>query len=210
MLFTFEILHNWYDKFNEDYEPIYIRAQQSAIAWKSKIGNSDLSTNFKTDHNHKIYKGDIAIREDGKIYILDWNVGLNPNNQATQSTEMNEILTFTREFPDIVDDETGMVIEPGGTRIAIDSTPVIYSEYEGRPDYSAASGLPGMHYDHLITVTMQWNTVTKDVRLNDQFVIGPFTYRVINLDYAEVSIDHEYGLIKLNAKRVAGGLDYDA
>ena len=44
--FTFELVRDWYQINGEDYEPIYIRAQQTPIDWKSKIGNSDMSTNF--------------------------------------------------------------------------------------------------------------------------------------------------------------------
>ena len=44
-----------------------------------------------------------------------------------------------------------------------------------------------------------------DIRLDDELVIGDFTYRVINISLAEVQIDKDYGVLVLNAKRVAGG-----
>jgi hypothetical protein len=36
-----------------------------------------------------------------------------------------------------------------------------------------------------------------------------FTYRVINVSIAEVSIDQEYGILTLNAKRVEGGVSVE-
>ena len=36
--YTFELVHDWYAAQAEDYSPIYIRAQQTPIDWKSKIG----------------------------------------------------------------------------------------------------------------------------------------------------------------------------
>lgn len=188
----------------DEYEPEYIRAQQTSIDWKSKIGNSDMSTNFKTDYTHPIQKGDYAIREDGMLFMLNWNITLHANNQATQSTECNAIVDITREFPDETDDK-GMLISAGGRRPVAAGLPVNHTEYAGRPDYSGASMQAGMHPDHLITVTCQWNPTTRKIRLDDEFVLGDFTYRVMNISLAEVQIDQDYGILVLNAKRVAGG-----
>lgn len=188
----------------EDYAPEYIRGQQTSIDWKSKIGNSDMSTNFKTDYTHKINKGDYVIREDGTLFMLNWNITLHANNQATQSTECNAIVDITREFKPVVDSK-GFVIEPGGRRPVAPGLPVNHTEYAGRPDYSGASQQAGMHPDHLITVTCQWNKTTRQIRLDDEFVIGDFTYRIMNISLAEVQIDKDFGILVLNAKRVAGG-----
>jgi len=188
----------------DEYEPEYIRAQQTSIDWKSKIGNSDMSTNFKTDYTHPIQKGDYAIREDGMLFMLNWNITLHANNQATQSTECNAIIDITREFPDETDDK-GFLISAGGRRLVAAGLPVNHTEYAGRPDYSGASMQAGMHPDHLITVTCQWNTATRKIRLDDEFILGDFTYRVMNISLAEVQIDKDYGILVLNAKRVAGG-----
>jgi len=188
----------------DEYEPEYIRAQQTSIDWKSKIGNSDMSTNFKTDYTHKIEKGDYVIREDGMLFMLNWNITLHANNQATQSTECNGVVDITREFPDEVD-EKGMLIQEGGRRPVAAELPISHAEYAGRPDYSGASGQAGMHPDHLITVYCQWNETTRKIRLDDQFVLGDFTYKIMNISLAEVQVDKDYGILTLNAKRVAGG-----
>ena len=188
----------------EEYEPEYIRGQQTSIDWKSKIGNSDMSTNFKTDYTHRIYKGDYVIREDGTLYMMNWNITLHANNQATQSTECNAVVDITREYPPEID-EKGYVLMDGGRRPVAAGLPINHTEYAGRPDYSGASLQAGMHPDHLITVTCQWNKTTRQIRLDDEFIIGDFTYRVINISLAEVQIDKDFGVLVLNAKRVAGG-----
>ena len=188
----------------EDYQPEYIRGQQTSIDWKSKIGNSDMSTNFKTDYTHAIQKGDYVVREDGMLYMLNWNITLHANNQATQSVECNAIVDITREVPDIVN-EKGYLIEEGGRKAICPGLPISHSEYAGRPDYSGASMQAGMHPDHLISVYCQWNQATRKIRLDDEFVIGDFTYRVMNISLAEVQIDKDYGVLRINAKRVAGG-----
>lgn len=187
-----------------EYKPEYIRAQQTSIDWKSKIGNSDMSTNFKTDYTHEIHKGDYVIREDGMLYMLNWNLTNHANNQATQSVECNAIVDIQREFPDETD-KYGMLISEGGLRPLCPGLPISHSEYAGRPDYSGASGQAGLHPDHLISVYCQWNQATRRIRLDDQFILGDFTYKVVNISLAEVQIDKDYGVLTLNAKRVAGG-----
>ena len=187
-----------------EYEPEYIRGQQTSIDWKSKIGNSDMSTNFKTDYTHDIQKGDYVVRDDGMLFMLNWNITLHANNQATQSTECNAVVDITRMFQDETD-EKGMLIQDGGRRPVAAGLPISHQEYAGRPDYSGASGQAGMHPDHLITVQCQWNPTTRMIRLDDEFVLGDFTYRVMNVSLAEVQIDRDYGILTLNAKRVAGG-----
>lgn len=203
--FTFELVRDWYELGKEGYEPIYLRAQQTPIDWKSKIGNSDMNTNFKVTHDIPIHKGDMVIREDGVIFLLNWNVQNHANNQATQSAECNVEVTFTRECEDEVD-ENGYLVQEGSERVVVPSIPAVHTEYAGRPDFSAASGQPGMHADHLITVNLQYNAITKGIHMDDKFEIGGFTYRVINISIAEVNIDKEYGVLTLNAKRVAGGV----
>lgn len=204
--FTYEILHDWYLRDEEGYEPIYLRGQQTPIDWKSKIGNSDMSSNFKTSYDVPIQKGDIAIREDGVLYMLNWNITMHPNNQATQCVECNAVVDFTREFPPEIDPMTGFQIgDEGGRKIIVPQMPISHSEYAGRPDFSGSSGQAGMHPDHLISVYTQWNSTTRKLRLDDEFVMGDFTYRIINISLAEVQVDKDYGVLSLNAKRVAGG-----
>lgn len=202
--YSFELIHDWYLAQEEGYSPIFIRAQQTPIDWKSKIGNSDMSTNFKVTHDIPVYKGDIVIREDGAIYLLNWNIQNHPNNQATQSIECNSLVEITRRRPEETDEE-GMLICEAGKDIIVPMMPCIHSLYAGRPDYAAAQGQPGINADHLLTVQMQWNCMTKNVRINDEFIIGAYTYRVIDVSIAQVNIDKTHGVIDLSAKRIAGG-----
>lgn len=183
---------------------MYIRAQQYPIDWKSKIGNSDMSTNFKTAHTPRIYKGNMAIRDDGMIYLLNWNIQNHLNNQATQSIECNSVIEVRRRVREQTD-ERGFVIVDEHDEIIAPSIPCSHSEYAGRPDFAATQGIPGINADHLITVSLQWNSQTKNIRINDEFTLGSFTYRVINVSIAEVNIAQDHGVLILNAKRIGGG-----
>lgn len=163
-----------------------------------------MSTNFKVTHDLELYKGDMAVRADGAVFLLNWNIQNHANNQATQSIECNSVLTFTRSTPEVTDDN-GYLIKDAGAEIIAPPIPCVHAEYAGRPDYAGAQGTPGIHADHLISVYLQWNNRTKDIRINDEFIIGAYTYRVVNISIAEVHIDQEHGILTLHAKRVAGG-----
>lgn len=202
--FTFELVHDWYKAQEADYVPTYLRAQQTPIDWKSKIGNSDMSTNFKVTHDIPIYKGDMVVRDDGMIFLLNWNVQNHPNNQATQSIECNTVFKFTRPGEEKVD-ENGFLIEGAKEIIVAEEIPGVHAEYAGRPDYSMSQGIPGIQADHLITCYFQWNSQTQNIEINDHFTINGFTYRVINISAAEVEINRRFGVLTIHAKRVAGG-----
>ncbi len=210
--YTFELIHDWYESLKEDYEPTFIRAQQTPIEWKSKIGNSDMSTNFKTTYDELIYKGDIAVREDGTIYLMTWNVTCHPNNQATQILECNDFLTFVREhkpktdkFGFAAEDDPNIKLDENGMEIIVEDMPCSHSEYAGRPDYSASQGVAGLTPDHLITCVTQWNDETRKIQIGDQCKIGNYMYRVISVYTAEVSMDKTYGVYSMHLRRVAGG-----
>lgn len=202
--YTFEQVRDWFVIDYDDYEPTYIRAQYTPIDWKSKVGNSDMNYNFKTTHDVKINKGDMAIREDGKIQFFSWNIQNHPNNQATQATECNTWFEFVRHRDEIVD-KNGFVLQKAYREVIVPKIPGVHVEYAGRPDYAAAQGQPGINPDHLITCSLQWNEKTQLIEINDEFKIGDFTYRVINISLVEVDINREFGTLVLNARRVAGG-----
>lgn len=209
--FTFEIIQDWYKAQEDEYEPVFIRAQQTPIDWKSKIGNSDMSLNFKTDYGVRIYKGDIVIREDGVLYMLNWNVTDHPNNQATQSVELNDTLTFTRAHVAKTDDygyeveDDATELDKNGREIICADMPASVSEYSGRPDYSIAESYAGINADNLLNVYVQWNEKTKDIRIDDTCEIGPYTYAVRNMFTAEVNYDKTHGCLYLQLRREAGG-----
>lgn len=202
VVFDFRLLRSWYDQFT-DKEPVMLRAEHFPINWKSKVGNSDLNKNFFADYDIPIQKGDMAIREDGLIVMLTWSIQHYINAQTTQAIECNHRITVKRDV-DAEADERGMKISEAHEEIIVDDLPCVMSEYAGRPDYAIAQNAPGVHADMLTVVNIQWNEKTKDVRINDKFEWCHYTYRVVNLSYAEVDINQTHGVITLTAKRVAG------
>ena len=202
VVYDFHVLKSWYDQFDEK-DPVYIRAEHFPINWKSKVGNSDLNYNFFTDYTVPIRKGDIVVREDGVIAMLNWNIQRYINAQTTQAIECNHYITITREI-DAVADEYGYVVEPEQTKTIVEKLPCVMSEYAGRPDYAVAQNTPGINADMLTNVSLQWNEKTKNILIGDHFEYLNHTYRVINMSWAEVDINRTHGVIVLNARRIAG------
>lgn len=173
------------------------------ISWKSKIGNSDANSNFKTGYGVAINKGDMVIREDGVIFMLNWTVQRNLNNQSTQAIACNAKLSFTRHIDEVLDERGFLITEATRAEIAPD-IPCVYAEYTGRPDYAANYNTPGITPDHLLTVQVQLNPKTDEIRINDEFSLMRSKYRIVNRVDAEVDIHRRYGIINLMARRIAG------
>lgn len=192
--YNFELVRNWYERGTEGYKPIGLRAMLFSIEWKSKVGNSDSNSNFKTDFHVPIRKGDIVIREDGRIYMLNWTVQRHPNNQATQAVDCNAMLEFTRHMDETLDSK-GFVLEEAHDRIIAPAIPSVYSEYTGRPDYASSYNTPGIHADHLLTLQVQCNPVTQNIRIGDHFTLYGAQYRVVNWTGTEIDISGSYGII---------------
>lgn len=202
--YTFEVVRNWYDRDQDGYEPEFIRASYFPISWKSKIGNSDMGSNFFTNTKVDVKKGDLVVREDGEIYILDWKVQRKPNTQTTQAKDCNMLLEIWRTVDEVLD-QYGYVIEPAHDECVVPPIPCVWTSHSGRPDYSVSYNTPGIHADNLFDGWVQWNDTTKQIRAGDEFLWNGERLRVVNVEYSEVEMLHEYGIINLNAKRVAGG-----
>ena len=185
--YDFELVRNWYDRGADGYEPVVLKAMIFPIEWKSKVGNSDANSNFKTDLNVPIFKGDIASREDGHIVMLNWTVQRHPNNQSTQAVDCNAMLEFTRHVDETVDDR-GFLITEAHEEIIAPEIPCVFSEYTGRPDYAASYNTPGISPDHLLTVQVQFNSLTRNIREGDNFELYGSRYRVVNWVGTEVDI----------------------
>lgn len=201
---TFKLVRDWtrYDP-NDETTFEWLRATYYPIDWKSKMGNSDMSENLKTDFSVLIRKGDILIDDEERPLMLNWNVQKHVNNQATQAVICNHYIKLERHVEAETDDR-GFVKKDAYEQVLLDKYPVVLSDYAGRPDYAASQGIPGIHADMLITGQIQVTEATKEIRINDEFNYGTFRYRIVNISYPEVSIDGAYGIINFNARRVAG------
>jgi len=183
---------------------MFIRATYIPLAWKSKIGHSDMGSNFFADAKADVKKGDIVIREDGEIYLLDWKVQRRPNTQTTQAKDCNVMMEIYRDVGETLD-TLGYVVTPAHRALIVPPIPCVWTAHTGRPDYANSYNTPGIHADILLDGWVQWNDTTKNIRVGDEFVWGINTYRIINVLLSEIDMLGEYGLLNLNARRAAGG-----
>ena len=207
----FELLHDWYDKFEKGYEPVYIRGEIYPDSTKSRYENTDNNMNLRCSVTSRIRKGDMVIEPDGTIYILDWDVHLESNNAPTRALRCNMLLTIQR-FQEAEVDDLGYVIngsEEGFVDI-VNDLPCNAYRYDGRPEYVAVSGTPGATPNALTLMTVQYNDKTKNIHINDEFNWGNETYIVIDVNRVGVNIGGNFGTLKLQAKKKAGGISgYD-
>ena len=216
----FELVPNWYRKFKEDYKPQYIRGEIYPDSTKSRYENTDNNMNFRASVHSGIKKGDMLIEPDGSIYILDWAIHLESNNAPSRALRCNLYLTvYDYEDAEVDDDgylidEEGFVISgetyDGGNetkkRIVAPKIPANAYRYDGRPEFVAVSGTPGTIPGVLSLMTVQYNELTKQIKIGNFFDWGGNTYEIVDVDGVGVDIHERYGTLKLQAKRAAGGL----
>lgn len=198
------MVRDWYERGKAGYEPVFVRASYFSIDWKSKIGNSDMGSNFFVNTQADLKKGDIVIREDGIVYMIDWKVQRKVNVQNTQAKDCNVRMAVYRQIPSETDD-LGFVISEGGNVCVVPEIPCIWTPHSSRPEYTVVYNTPGLNPDNLFVGWVQWNETTKNIKVGDTFVWGEDTLVIVGKNIAEVDVDGEYGQINLAARKKPGG-----
>lgn len=220
----FELLHNWYDQFKDDYEANYIRGEIYPDSTKSRYENTDNNMNIRCSRTSGIRKGDMIIDPYNQVYLLDWNVHLEANNAPSRAVHCNLMLNIKR-YKDAEVDDNGYVIDENGFvvsaetfdqgnegkyEIVVNRLPANAWRYDGRPEYTTVSGAPGAIPNALTLVSVQFNHKTKNIRIGDIFEWGDQTYEIVDINRVGIDIFEHYGTLKIQAKKKAGGLrDYD-
>ena len=202
---NFELLPDWYSQFQEGYKPTIIRGEIYPDSTKSRYENTDNNMNFRASVTSGIKKGDMLIEQKtGTVYVLDWEVALETNNAPSRALRCNTNLTITRFIPEQTD-EYGYLIQPEGEQVVVDHIPCNAFRYDGRPEYATITGTPGISPNALTIITMQYNSTTDDIRINDKFIWGRESYIIIDIDLFGMSRYGTSGTLRLKAKKEAGG-----
>lgn len=203
----FELLHCWYDRQEDSYEPTYIRGEIYPDSTKSRYENTDNNMNLRCSVTSGIRKGDMVVEPDGTVYILDWDVHLESNNAPTRALRCNMLLTIKR-FQEAETDELGYVIN-GSKDGFVDIVPEIPCNayrYDGRPEDVTVSGTPGQTVNALTLFTVQYNDHTKNIHIDDEFQWGDETYYIVDINRVGINIGGQFGTLKIQAKKKPGGL----
>lgn len=196
-------MNNWYDREEEGYSPLLFRAQMVPLDWKSTYGTGDKGSDFKTGFDPVCRRGDMVVRDDGIEFLISWPVDLKVNCQSTQIKKCNLRLEVYRRIPDVVD-SLGYLVLPAHNDVIAPEIPAAASLYYGRPEYQVSVNVPGILADNIAMVQAQWNPSTMNIKINDEFIWGNYTYRVVDVNFSEVDIDMQYGLVNLTGRKVAG------
>ena len=218
----FELLHDWYDKYKENYQPIFIRGELYPDSTKSRYENTDNNINIRCSLKSGIRKGDMIIEPDRTVYILDWDGHKESNNIPSRALRCNLYLTIYENKQSEVDDEGYLIDDEGfvvsGEKYPIDDPtnskkniivnriPANAYRYDGRPEFVAVSGTPGTIAGVLTLMTVQYNKQTKNIKIGHYFDWQNDTYEIVDVNFVGVDINSTFGTIKLQAKRAAGGL----
>jgi len=204
---TFELIENWVEReYNNSYEKHFIRGEIYADSTKSRYENTDNNMNFRADVNSGIKKGDMLIQPDGTIFILDWFVSLESNNAPSRALRCNTRLKIDRYIPPEPDEDGYRMQDTGTWKTIVDNLPVNAYRYDGRPEYSAVAGQPGLTPNSLTIMTAQYNDWTRKIVIGDKYVWANEQYEIVDINHVGVDINDSFGTLKLHAKKAAGGM----
>lgn len=203
----FVVLKNWYDQFEDGYEEQTVRGEIYPDSTKSRYEDTDNNMNIRCSVSSGIRKGDMLIQPDGTIFVLDWAIALQSNNAPSRALRCNMLLTIKRYSDGEFDDDGYRKSSPGWTDI-VTNLPANAYRYDGRPEFSAVSGTPGVTPNALTLMTVQYNTQTKNIHIDDKFLWGTDVFEVVDISYTGIDINKEYGTLKIQAKKASGGIEY--
>lgn len=226
----FELLHNWYDREEDDYEPYYVRAEIYPDSTKSRYENTDNNMNIRFSLKEDIHKGDMVIEPDNSIYLLDWAIHKESNNAPSRALRCNmylEVYTYQEDKTDeegylvdndgtLIDDE-GYVVdnnkeepqsetEQNNKKIIVQKIPANGYRYDGRPEYVAVSGTPGTIAGVLTFITVQYNEQTKRIKIGQYLDWDEESYEIVDVNKSGINLAATYGTLSIRVKRAAGGL----
>ena len=201
----FVIHKDWFAQFVDGYEERTIRGEIYPDSTKSRYTNMDNYMNIRADVDSGIRKGDMLVDPQGVIYLLNWEVALQSNNAPSRALRCNMHLTVYRHQEEVVD-EYGFEIEPEQDVVLVDRLPANAYRYDGRPEYTAVSGTPGMTPDALTIVSIQYNDKTRIIKENDKFIWANEEYMVVDINYTDVNEMNNSGVMIIQAKKAPGGI----
>lgn len=204
----FEHLHNWYDRDAVGYKKKTIRGEIYPDSTKSRYANTDNNLNFRASRSSDIEAGDMVVDVDGIIYLLDWEVPPEPNNKMSRALRCNAIFEFKRWQEEKVNSR-GIVVEEAQWKTIASPIPCNAYRYDGRPEFSAISFAPGVIPNALTMISVQLNEFTSHLKVDDQFTWANEDYIIIDVSYAGTDIYSNRGVLKLQAKKKAGGMNHE-
>lgn len=205
----FEVLKCWYDREDDNYTSEYVRGEIYPDSTKSRYEDTDNNMNIRCSVSSGIQKGDMLIQPDGTIFLLDWEVALQSNNAPSRALRCNmmlEVKRFHRD-EDKYDDQGYLIQGKGeGYQTIVPSIPCNAYRYDGRPEYTVVSGTPGAVPGALTLLSVQYNSFTNNIHVDDIFEWGDETYRIVDVNRVGVHLSGSHGTLKLQAKKAEGGL----
>lgn len=200
----FETLHDWYAQFDSQYKKVFWNGEIYANPSKSRYSNEDNHLEIRFARYADVRKGDYIIDEDRVIYLLDWVIGPESNNKPSRCLRCNAKITFKKYVEEEVSWE-GKVIKPQHWDEFVKDIPCNAYRYEGRPQFSAINGTPGISANALTVLSIQYNEKTKNIQIGDVFTWGTQEYIVIDVNLNGMDISGKYGMLTIQARMSPGG-----
>lgn len=193
----FSLYRNDWDEYPD------LRCMTSVINWKSSIGGSDSTRNFRVSLDTPIHRGDLIYDPmSNSVGMLTWHIENMPDCHRSQISTCNAYMSVKRNVPEKLDEMTGMVIQEASTKLVVDHMPICYGGMYGRYNYEVSNNTPGIMPDQKIEIRVQWNPETMDIKNGDFVIVRNVEHRVMFITWDYLDADDAHGYIVLTCERV--------
>lgn len=182
--------------------PVWVeeRVEISGLNSKSKQYSSDNALKMSMAFDTNIQKGDM-IDYNGKLYLTTWQINedyLNAKHTTIELLPSN--LTFKRYTTAIANNITGELIQASGYNSVfptIRCTMVVNGNYDAR----LSSGQVGLFPNNRLTISVQANSKTLGLKLDDVFSFHGNTHIIRDILYNELNYDGSTGILILHVEK---------
>lgn len=176
-----------------------IKVRLDKVNYKTKGGivSSDEVVFAELTSNLKM--GDYLTYKNETMLITQLKSNEYPKCLEFTTTTCNTKLTITR-YEDMVQDEDGNIIAQAGDHAIVSDLycSTLFNNFQ----FKSNSGNVGIVPTDTLAIGCQFNDTTKNIKIGDKFIWFDGNYQIIGLDFSQVDILGDYGMLSFNAEKV--------
>lgn len=169
----------------------------------SNVGLNDGTYQIEFSKSLDIKKGDYLTDNNGRVFLINWNPDENINCKKSQIQLCTINIDFKRFQNEVIDSDGNSCTPCSYVNIAA-NTYCYFSRNSGGL-YDSNSGDVGIIPNQKISIAVQYNNVTCNLQISDEFVIYNKQFVITDIDYSQLNISGDDGILILYAQILEGG-----
>ncbi len=176
-----------------------VKVRLDKVNYRTKNGNISSDEVVFAEVASNLKMGDYLQYKNETMLITQLKENEFPKCYEFTTTTCNTKFTVTRYSEMVQDEEGNVLVEEGENPIVID---LYCSTIVGSFEFKASSGNVGIVPNSQLTVVCQFNKNTANLIIGDKFIWMKQSYQIVSLDYSQLDILGDSGLLSFNAEKV--------